>query len=191
MLPNDRFGIKYLRSIGFKVENNLFAENSWYFRNSLVRANYRNAMKGIDSDPRFLELFFRNLLMGENNELKNRYLVVDPPEKWNVEDHAPTTTPTTTPTSSGGKFAAANETIRRLVKAIGDGRLSVKEMMAAVKLRDRKNFLQYSLAPAMGLGLVQMLHPERPNHPRQKYLLTVKGLALLHELGSVDKGNNT
>ena len=71
------FVIKYLRSLGFKVGNDIFAKNSWYFRNALVRANYKNVRKGIQQEPEHLEKFFRNLLMGEKNELKNRYLHVD------------------------------------------------------------------------------------------------------------------
>lgn len=65
--------IKYLRSLGFNVSNDIFADNSWYFRNALVRANYTNLQKGIEENPAFLENFFRNLLLGEHNELKNRY----------------------------------------------------------------------------------------------------------------------
>lgn len=68
------FMIKYLRSLGFNADNELFAENSWYFRNALVRANYNNLQKGIYENPEFLEKFFRNLLLGEHNELKNRYV---------------------------------------------------------------------------------------------------------------------
>ena len=71
------FTIKYLRSMGFKVGNDIFAKNSWYFRNALVRANYKNVDKKIKEEPEYLEKFFRNLLMGEHNELKNRYLHVD------------------------------------------------------------------------------------------------------------------
>jgi len=71
------FTIKYLRSMGFKVGNDIFAKNSWYFRNALVRANYKNVRKGIQQESEYLEKFFRNLLMGEHNELKNRYLHVD------------------------------------------------------------------------------------------------------------------
>lgn len=67
------FTIKYLRSLGFNVNNDIFAENSWYFRNALVRANYNNLQKNIHENPEFLEKFFRNLLIGEHNELKNRY----------------------------------------------------------------------------------------------------------------------
>lgn len=73
------FTIKYLRSIGFYVENDLFANYSWYFRNALVRANYRNAVKGVEPDMKYLVRFFRNLLLGENNELRNRYMVIDAP----------------------------------------------------------------------------------------------------------------
>ena len=70
------FAIKYLRSLGFNVTNTLFADNSWYFRNALVRANYADIQKGIYEDKSYLERFFRNLLLDEQNELKNRYLII-------------------------------------------------------------------------------------------------------------------
>lgn len=68
------FAIKYLNSLGFKVNNETFDKSSWYFRNSLVRANYTNMAKGIYMNAEYLERFFRNLLLGESNELKNRYV---------------------------------------------------------------------------------------------------------------------
>ncbi len=68
------FTIKYLRQLGYKVDNEPFKAHSWYFRNALVRANYQNLPAGVERTTEFLELFFRNLLMGEKNELKNRYL---------------------------------------------------------------------------------------------------------------------
>ena len=67
------FTIKYLNSLGFEVNNEPFEKNSWYFRNALVRANYTNMNKGIYMNTDFLEKFFRNLMFGEHNELKNRY----------------------------------------------------------------------------------------------------------------------
>ena len=76
------FTILYLRHIGFSVENDLFANHSWYFRNALVRANYKNAVKGIDYSPIYLERFFRNLLMGEQWNLRNRYLHIAPTAEW-------------------------------------------------------------------------------------------------------------
>lgn len=68
------FFIQYLRSLGFDVTNDIFAENAWYFRNAMVRANYTNLKKGVHETTEYLELFLRNLLLGEQNELKNRYL---------------------------------------------------------------------------------------------------------------------
>ena len=70
------FAIKYLKSMRIKATNDLFAEHSWFFRNALVRANYENPLKDIARDFEPLERFFRNLILGEKNELKNRYLIV-------------------------------------------------------------------------------------------------------------------
>lgn len=68
------FFIKYLRTLGFSVTNDIFAENAWYFRNALVRANYTNLQKGIHETTEYLEVFLRNLLLNEKNELHNRNL---------------------------------------------------------------------------------------------------------------------
>ena len=68
------FFIKYLRSLGYDATNDIFAENAWYFRNALVRANYNNLKENIHETTIYLEKFLRNLLLGEKNELKNRYL---------------------------------------------------------------------------------------------------------------------
>lgn len=70
------FFIKYLRILGFKAENDLFAENSWYFRNALVRANYNNIKEGIYETTKFLEKFLMNFLLDENNELSNEEMHV-------------------------------------------------------------------------------------------------------------------
>ncbi len=68
------FFIKYLRLLGFSATNDIFADNAWYFRNALVRANYTNLQKGIHETTEYLEIFLRNLLLGEKNDLHNRYL---------------------------------------------------------------------------------------------------------------------
>ena len=68
------FFIKYLRSLGYDTTNDIFAENAWYFRNALVRANYTDLKNDIHETTVYLERFIRNLLLGESNELKNRYL---------------------------------------------------------------------------------------------------------------------
>lgn len=68
------FFIKYLRTLGFDVTNDIFAENAWYFRNSLVRTNYNDLKNGVHATTEFLELFLRNFLLNESNPLHNRTL---------------------------------------------------------------------------------------------------------------------
>ena len=178
------FTIQYLRSIGFDINNDMFALHSWYFRNALVRANYKNAQKRVMYNFTYLERFFRNLLMGENNELKNRHMVIDIFEEENKKE-----------TSTGqvqDKYEASKSLVEdkfhtdiveiiQLVKAIGTEQLSLKQMMETLSLKGRDNFIKLYLLPSLNEGFVKKLYPDRPNHPRQKYLLTVKGLALYNE----------
>ena len=70
------FTMKYLQSFGFEVKNDMFKDHSWYFRNALVRANYNNVPKGISATDEYLVRFFRNLLLGEENVLRNRDLLI-------------------------------------------------------------------------------------------------------------------
>lgn len=63
-----------MRTLGFSATNDIFAENAWYFRNALVRANYTNLQKGIHETTEYLEVFLKNLLLNEENELHNRNL---------------------------------------------------------------------------------------------------------------------
>lgn len=173
------FVIKYLRSIGFEVNNDLFAENSWYFRNALVRANYRNPLKNIEPDRSFLIKFFRNLMLGEQNDLKNRYMLIGYAGSIGIH----TSTRTSTRTSSRDSLVILSENVKRLVLFVGNEGRSVKEMMEAAGLKNRSNFLKYSLMPAITDGLIRMKYPDLPRHPRQRYLLTVKGLAVYKEYG--------
>lgn len=80
--------IKYLRKFGYDVTNDIFANNawSWYFRNSLVRANYTNFKEGIYETTLFLELFLSNLLFNKKNELKNRFLHINWRQKVDIDD---------------------------------------------------------------------------------------------------------
>ena len=184
------FTILYLRDIGFQVNNDMFADHSWYFRNALVRANYRNAVKGIDYTPVYLERFFRNLLLGEQWDLRNRYLHIHPSQEWSVQPNLadPTSAallPDKYPTSTrqaSDKLHTDNDNIIKLVCTIKDKQLSVKEMLVEMGLKDRESFLKLYLSPAIGEGFVRMLYPDSPRHPRQKYMLTAKGLAFVNEL---------
>lgn len=79
------FLIQYLRKLGFNVTNDIFAKNAWYFRNALVRANYTNIEKGVYETTEYLELFLKNLILKENNELKNRYLHISLHEEVDID----------------------------------------------------------------------------------------------------------
>lgn len=166
------FTIKYLRSQGFDVNNDLFERHSWYFRNALVRANYRNLKKGINYEPLFLVRFFRNLLLGENNTLKNRYMMIDGPEEWKMPENE----------QVENKHRTSTEQVKTLVLALGSDQLTLKQMMERVNLKHRPNFIDNYLTPAINEGCIRLLYPDKPRHPRQKYFLTVKGLALYKEL---------
>ena len=197
------FTILYLRHIGFKVSNDMFAQHSWYFRNALVRANYKNAVKGIDYSPIYLERFFRNLLLGEQWDLRNRYLHIHPTEEWCVQPNLATTKSSESleqksfatagiqdaqdkyRTSTGqvqDKLHTDNYKTIEVIKVIEYRQLSVKEIMTGLQLKGRDNFLNLYLLPAIANGYVCLLYPDKPRHPRQKYILTEKGLALYNEL---------
>ena len=177
------FTIKYLRSQGFRVNNELFELNSWYFRNALVRANYRNLEKGINYEPEYLIRFFANLLLGEKWDLRNRYLHIYPTEEWKVQPNL--SIPDKYPTSTRqvpDKLHTDNLNIQKLVQIVGEAKLSVKEMLVAIGLKNREHFSDYYLNPAIAEGYICLLYPDSPRHPRQKYLLTIKGQSLYNEL---------
>ena len=174
------FTIKYLRSQGFSVNNDMFERHSWYFRNALVRANYRNLEKGIGYEPIFLVRFFRNLLLGENHTLKNRYMMIDAPEEWKMPDSEQS--PDKLPDKLPNKFSTNNEYVKRLVEVVGHDEVTIKDTLKVLGLKDRESFMKVYLNPALKERFVRMKYPDKPNHPRQRYMLTAKGLALYNEI---------
>ena len=178
------FAIKYLRSQGFQVNNDLFEQHSWYFRNALVRANYRNLSKGIAYEPKFLIYFFRNLLLGENNVLKNRYMIINSTDSFDIPEQVPEQVPE----QAVDLLHTNNVLVINLLKIIGCKEYSVSQLMEKVGLKHRPNFIEYHLNPAISEGYIRLLYPDKPRHPRQKYLLTIKGLTLYNEL--IKNNNN-
>ena len=77
---------------------------------------------------------------------------------------------------------AENEDILRIVKSIGHQQMAIKEIMEVLNLKGRDNFLNLYLNPAIAEGFVRRLYPDKPRHPRQKYLLTAKGIMLYKEI---------
>ena len=109
-------------------------------------------------------------------------MVVNPPEEWKMpeSEQIPHKHPASTPQVQD-KLHTDDPNIRMLIHIVGKQELSVKEIMEGLGLKDRKNVLNLYLNPAISEGFVRLLYPNSPRHPRQKYLLTVKGLALYHE----------
>ena len=173
------FAAKYLRTLGYTVENDIFADNSFYFRNALVRANYTNVPKGIHPTLVYLERFFANLLLGENNELKSRYLLVGLHEE--PKSLAPSEREQVGEQVREQVNMEVPKGVARLLKVL-KGEMSVLDMMVALKLGGRRNFLEKYLTPSIELGLVEMTQPNSPRSPTQKYRLTAKGKMLRQEV---------
>lgn len=81
------FAIKYLRSMGYEIDNETFRQHSWFFRTALARANYSNKNVRIEKDSSHLYNFFKNLLKGENCILKNRDILILSPEGWSKKEN--------------------------------------------------------------------------------------------------------
>ena len=124
------FLIKYLRTFGFNVNNDLFAEHSWYFRNALVRANYRNHTKNIHATNEFLLHFFENLLFGEKHILKNREMHVQFVESVNdtVKPHNDTVNDTVFSLIRQNKNTTATEISEQLKISLSTAKRKIKEL---------------------------------------------------------------
>ena len=167
------FTIQYLRSLGYEVNNEMFAKHSWYFRNALVRANYRNIQKGIDYSPIYLVRFFRNLLLKDSWVLKNRYLHIRPTDEWKEQlrigtPQVPRKLSSSTP-QVPHKF---NQHVETLILSFNDEYMTSAEIMGAIGLKDRKSFSELYLNAALSEKAIERKYPNTPRHPRQQYRMT-------------------
>lgn len=167
------FTIQYLRSLGYEVNNEMFAKHSWYFRNALVRANYRNIQKGIDYSPIYLVRFFRNLLLKDGWVLKNRYLHIRPTDEWKEQPRigtpqVPRKLSSSTP-QVPHKFSQHVET---LILSFNDEYMTSAEIMGSIGLKDRKSFSELYLNAALSEKAIERKYPNTPRHPRQQYRMT-------------------
>ena len=167
------FTIQYLRSLGYKVNNEMFAKHSWYFRNALVRANYRNIQKGIDYSPIYLVRFFRNLLLKDSWVLKNRYLHIQPTDEWKEQPRIGTPqVPRKLSSSTPQVPRKFSQHVETLVKCMDDTYMSSAEIMKSLGLKDRKSFSKLYLNVALSENAIERKYPDTPKHPRQQYRLT-------------------
>lgn len=132
------FIIKYMKTFGFEINNDVFERHSWYFRNALVRANYNDFKNEIYATTKFLEMFFSNLLMGTHYELKNRYMHLDYSPKVTEE-----------------KFQSANFKIPKCQNDTLNGTLNItlEELSILKKLQKNPKFTQTDLAKETGKSL--------------------------------------
>lgn len=125
----------------------------------------------------YLERFFRNLLWGETNELRNRHMLVNAQEDLTIKQVEQINR-----TSTEQPTVQVTEQVRTLLSALSNKQLSLKVLMEEVGLKHRPTFLENYINPAFEVGFLKVLYPDKPDHPRQKYLLTAKGLALYNEI---------
>lgn len=167
------FTIQYLRSLGYEVNNELFAKHSWYFRNALVRANYRNILKGIDYSPIYLVRFFRNLLLKDGWVLKNRYLHIRPTDDWKEQPRIGTPqVPRKLSSSTPQVPRKFSQHVETLILSFNDEYMTSAEIMGAIGLKDRKSFSELYLNAALSEKAIERKYPNTPRHPRQQYRMT-------------------
>ena len=167
------FTIQYLRSLGYEVNNEMFAKHSWYFRNALVRANYRNINKDIEYSPIYLVRFFRNLLLKDGWVLKNRYLHIQPTDEWKVQPRIGTPqVPRKLSSSTPQVPHKYNQHVETLILSFNDEYMTSAEIMGAIGLKDRKSFSELYLNAALSEKAIERKYPNTPRHPRQQYRMT-------------------
>lgn len=165
----------------------MFAKHSWYFRNALVRANYRNIQKGLDYSPIYLVRFFRNLLLKDSWVLKNRYLHIRPTDDRKEQPNLNSQTGSgqknnfinkegeeNVPSSSQAcpKFVPSSSQVEELIIRINKDYLSIGDIMNLFGLKNRTRFRKEYITPAIAEGALEMKYPNTPRHPRQQYRMT-------------------
>ena len=165
------FAVKYLGFLGFRVTNNMFREKSWYFRNALVRANYADYARGAKRDWSFLEAFFRNLLLGETNELRSRFLLIGLSERerdalrgagggQKKRSEKAVRKPAAEPCSP----AHGGKTVERLLGLLkAEPSLTQSEMVERLGLASRST-VQKHLAALKAQGRVRRIGSDRSGH---------------------------
>ena len=152
------FAILYLRDLGYKVENDMFAQHSWYFRNALVRANYRNAVEEIDYAPEYLERFFRNLLLGEQWDLRNRYLHIHPSDEWRVQPNLSPSVKTVEKT-----VEKTTRTVEKILKILSNTpSITVREMSEILGLSRRG--VEEQIKSLKQKGVIRRIGPDKGGH---------------------------
>ena len=107
-------------------------------------------------------------------------MMIDAPEEWKMPDSEQS--PDKLPDKLPDKFSTNNMYIKKLIEVVGCGEVTIKDTIKMLGLKDRESFMKVYLYPALKERFLRMKYPKSPNHPRQRYLLTVKGQMLYQEL---------
>ncbi len=147
------FLIKYLRTFGYTVNNNLFEQHSWYFRNALVRANYKDNTKDIHATPKFLIRFLENLLFEENHILKNREMHIHYEEIIQNESSE----------KGDGKFGEKQKSSEKIIVLIANNKhITIKELSEQLNLSTRA--IEKNLAKLKVEGFIERIGADRGGH---------------------------
>ena len=177
------FAIKYLRSLGFSVDNDAFRDNAWYFRNALVRANYADYAREVSRDWSYLEIFFRNLLLGEKNEMKSRYLLIGLTEEDKQKIRELTE-------EKGGQKKAVGKSGKKSgkKKVVGkSGKKTVDRVWALLQERPQSTFADMVRVLSTFADMVRVLGITRSTI--QKHIANLKAAGRLRRVGP-DKGGH-
>lgn len=150
------FLIKYLRTFGFNVNNELFEQHSWYFRNALARANYKDNTKGIHATNKFLMRFFENLLLGENHILRNRemYVYYDDLATKNSEESSE---------KNRKKFGEKQKSSEKIIRLIEDNtQITIKELAELLNLSTRA--VEKNIAKLKIEGILERIGADKGGH---------------------------
>ena len=148
-------------------DHTAFAENSWYFRNALVRANYNDVQNGVHQTSVFLERFFENLLAGAHHELKNRFMHID-----YDESKRQTTPSAVTDQDTDQDTDQVSAQVTKLLSVMDDAAYSANELIVLVGIKHRPTFRVNYLNPALEAGVVERTIPDKPRSGNQKYRKT-------------------
>lgn len=176
------FIIKYLKTLGFEVSNDVFAEYSWYFRNALVRANYNDLKNGIHATTKYLEAFLSNLLMGTNYELKNRFMHVNyvAVKSFNKENEI-IKDKNETKNRKNETINNENEIVNKIVEQLS-GKFSATKMKKVIKiinaLSQNESITYEELLVEVGIGRSTV----------SRYLKELKELGIVERIGANKNG---
>ena len=136
----------------------------------------------IDKARKLIKTYYQSRTKREPDDDDKQEADIPPLDQRSLATKGAQEIPEQVPEQVADLLHTNNTLVIDLIKKIGNESVSISQLMKLLELKHRPNFLEYHLKPAMKEGYVRMLYPESPRHPRQKYLLTMKGMALYNEL---------